>query len=226
MRRALSIALCITLALASGFAHANPLSLIGETYSHWKERLFGASHASPPVVDAPASGPIRMQPGHPLRIAIDRKSPEREFSKGASHFRRIELAEPIEHAAVRVQVVAQRKHEGRGHDVFKPLLYGLGDGDNARDPVEVKPLHLDIRPFRRTRLLGCVPMENVQRLAIATAAAAVGKSYESDVRDAVKAPTPGGFYYTTDAVKVALPYAATGVVILEITEEAEAGKGC
>lgn len=205
---------------------ANPLSLISETYSHWKDRLFGADHAKPALIDAPALGPITMQPGHPQRFAIDAQAPERDFARGRSHYRVIELAEPIEHAALRVQVIPQRKHEGRGRDVFKPLLYGLGDGDNVRDPVEVKPLHLDIRPFRHTRLLGCVPMENVQRIAVATAVDTVGKSYETEVRDAVKAPTPGGFYYTTDAVKVSLPYAATGVLILEITKEDQAGKGC
>ena len=205
---------------------ANPLTLISETYSHWKDRLFGAGHATPTEIDAPAHGPITMQPGHPQRLAIDANAPERDFAKGKSHYRVIELTQPLEHVAVRVQIVAQHKHEGRGHEVFKPLLYGLGDGDNARDPVEVKPLHVDIRPFRRTRLLGCVTLENVQRIAVATAADAVGKSYESDVRDAVKAPTPGGFYYTTDAVKVMLPYAATGVLILQITKEDAAGKGC
>jgi hypothetical protein len=205
---------------------ANPLALLGETYSHWKDRLFGSDHVAPALIDAPAQGPIAMQPGHPQRFAIDAKAPARDFAKGKSYYRVIELAQPLEHAAIRVQVIAQRKHEGRGHEVFKPLLYGLGDGDNARDPIEVKPLHVDIRPFRRTRLLGCVPMENVQRIAVATAADAIGKSYESDVRDAVKAPTPSGFYYTTDAVKVKLPYAATAVLILEITKENAAGKGC
>ena len=221
------IALVVAIAACPLHAHAaNPLSLIGETYLHWKDRLFGADHAKPAQVDAPALGPIMMQPGHPQRFVIDATAPEREFSKGKSHYRIIELAQPLEHAAVRVQVVAQRKQKGRGHEVFKPLLYGLGDGDNVRDPVEVKPLHLDIRPFRRTRLLGCVPMENLQRFAVATAADSVGKSYETDVRDAVKAPTPGGFYYTTDAVKVALPYAAGGVLIIQITQEDKAGKGC
>ncbi|MFI4970388.1 MAG: hypothetical protein ACHP7D_09290 [Lysobacterales bacterium] len=214
------------IALCALPAKANPLTLIGETYSHWKDRLFGAGHAQPAVIDAPASGPVAMQPGHPQRVAIDAGAPMRDFAKGRSHYRLIELAQPLEHAAVRVQVVTRHRDEGRGREAFKPLLYVLGDGDNARDPVEVSPLHIDIRPFRRTRLLGCVTLDNVQRFAIATAADAIGKSYASDVRDAVKAPTPGGFYYTTDAVKVRLPYAATGILILEITREDAAGKGC
>jgi hypothetical protein len=46
------------------------------------------------------------------------------------------------------------------------------------------------------------------------------------VRDAVKAPTQGGFYYTTDAVKTKLPFAATGDLVLEVTREAKAGEGC
>ena len=111
---------------------ANPLTLISETYSHWKDRLFGGGHATPTEIDAPAHGPITMQPGHPQRLAIDANAPERDFAKGRSHYRVIELTQPLEHAAVRVQIVAQHKHEGHGHEVFKPLLYGLGDGDNAR----------------------------------------------------------------------------------------------
>ncbi len=221
------LALVTAMALCPLQARAvNPLSLISETYSHWKDRLFGANHVKPALIDAPALGPITMQPGHPQRFTIDSKAPERDFAKGKSHYRVVELAQPLDHVAVRVQVIAQHKQKGRGNAVFKPLLYVLGDGDNARDPVDVKPLHLDIRPFRRTRLLGCVTLENVQRIAVATAADAVGKSYETDVRDAVKAPTPGGFYYTTDAVKVALPYAATGLLIIEITQEDKAGQGC
>jgi hypothetical protein len=96
----------------------------------------------------------------------------------------------------------------------------------VRDTVEVKPLHLDIRPFRATRLLGCVTLDKTHRFAVGTASDVVGKSYESEVREAIKAPTQGGFYYATDAVKVKLPYAATGELILEVTSEPEAGKGC
>jgi hypothetical protein len=69
-------------------------------------------------------------------------------------------------------------------------------------------------------------IENVDRFVVATAPEVVGKSYESEVRDAVKAPTQGGFYYATDAVKVKLPWAATGEIVLEISAESAAGKGC
>ncbi|HEY0229813.1 MAG TPA: hypothetical protein VGC55_01060 [Dokdonella sp.] len=218
-------ALILTLAASSASA-SNPLDLIGETYSQWKERLFGSGHPTPDVVDAPASGPIAMEPGHPLRLQIVEDAPERDFSKGKSRYREIELPDELEHAVVRVQVVAEPNKKGRGNAVFKPLLYVFGEGDNLRDPVEAKPLHLDMRPFRRTRLLGCVTLDKVQRFAVATAPDTVGKSYEGEVRDAVSAPTPGGFYYTTDAVKAKLPYAETGTLILEVTAAPAAGKGC
>lgn len=110
--------------------------------------------------------------------------------------------------------------------MFKPFLYTLNADDTVRDTVEVKPLHLDIRPFRRTRLLGCATLDKVVRFAVATEPGVVGKSYESEVRDAIKAPTQGGFYYATDAVKVKLPYADTGELTLEVTRESAPGKGC
>ena len=220
-------AIVVAMALVSlQVVAANPLTVVGETWSHWKDRLFGSGHPTPATIDAPATGPISMLPGHPQRLHVDSAAPERDFSKGSSHYRLIELPDELEHAAVRIQVIAQKKAHGRGHVVFKPLLYVLGSDDKPRDPVVAQPLHLDIRPFRRTRLLGCVTLDKVQRFAVATSADAVGKSYESEVRDAIKAPSQYGFQYSTDAVKVNLPYAASGVLVIEVTGEKSAGKGC
>jgi hypothetical protein len=202
---------------------ANPLEVITETFSDWKDRLFGKPLD---VVDAPAEGTILLDPAHAVRLRIDQSAPERDFPKGKSRYRVIELPADLEHAAVRVQISALSREGAFGHEVFKPFFYPLNDDDTPRDPIEVKPLHLDIRPLRRTRLLGCVTLDKVTRFAVATMPDVVGKSYESEVREAVKAPTQGGYYYATDAVKVKLPWAATGEMVLEVTREPEAGKGC
>ena len=222
------LVLALAVVAASECSAANPLRFVSETFGDWKERLFGAPKRAVAEIDAPAEGVVALKPGERVRIAIDDHAPQRGFAKGASRYRIIELPETFEHAAVRVQVVAGRNPAGRGHAVFKPLFYVFSDpdADDVREPVEAKPLHLDIRPFRKSRLLGCVTLENVQRVAVATAADAVGKSYESEVRDAVKAPTQGGFYYATDALKVKLPYAATGTLILEVTKAEKSGAGC
>lgn len=223
--RARGVVAGVLLAIAAQAAASNPFAAIGEAFSDWKDRLFGKPAE---IADAPAEGPIALAPGHPVRVRIDRSSPERELPKGKSRYRIVELPPGIDHAALRVQVAALRREKGRGREVFKPFLYPLDEDDTARTPVEVKPLHLDIRPFKRTRLLGCVALtlDKVRRFAIATDPDIVGKSYESEVRDAVKAPTQGGFYYATDAVKVKLPWAATGELILDVTRENTAGKGC
>ncbi len=92
---------------------------------------------------------------------------------------------------MRVQIAAMPRDGAFGHEVFKPFLYTLNADDTVRDTIEIKPLHLDIRPFRSTRLLGCATLENVGRFAIATQPEVVGKSYESEVRDSIKAPTAG-----------------------------------
>lgn len=223
-RKTLFLALAV---VASGeCSAANPLHFVSETFGEWKERLFGAPKAEVPEIKAPSEGPIPLPPGTRVRIDIDAHAPERGFAKGASHYRIVELPEELEHAEVRVQVVAGRNPKGHGHAVFKPLLYVFSEGDEVRGPVEVKPLHLDIRPFRKSRLLGCAPLDKVRRFAVATSADAVGKSYESEVREAIKAPTQYGFYYSTDAVKVKLPFAATGSVILEVTKAEKSGAGC
>jgi hypothetical protein len=221
-RAALVIAL-----VTSQVALANPLSRIGETFSDWKHRLFDRGSDTPAVVDAPAEGAIALQPGQPLRFTIGSAAPERDFAKGRSRYRIIELPEELAHAAVRIQVVAQPNQKGRGNTVFKPLLYRLDGDEQVGDPVEAKPLHLDMRPFKRTRLLACVPLDKVRRFAVATTADVVGKSYESEAREALKAPTnKNGFYYSTDAVKVKLPYAATGRLIVEVSAEDAPGQGC
>jgi hypothetical protein len=220
--RALRLVLFAAVAVSAASA-ANPLSFIGETFSDWKERLFGKPHRT---VDAPAEGTIALEPGKAVRIRIGQDAPEREFPKGKSRYRIVELPEDLDHAALRVQVAALPRENAFGHEVFKPLLYLLDVNENVVGEMEVKPLHLDIRPFRRTRLLGCVTLDAAHRFAIATNPSLVGKSYESEVRDAIKAPTQGGFYYATDAVKVRLPYAASGEIVLEATKETDTGKGC
>jgi hypothetical protein len=221
--RASTLALaCLSTVSVAAFA-ANPLSAIGETFSDWKDRLFGTPTKT---LDAPADGSVALAPKQPMRVKIGKSTPERDFPKGKSHFRIVDLPAGIEHAAVRVQITAMPRDGAFGHDVFKPYLYTLNADDTVRDMIEVKPLHLDIRPFRSTRLLGCATLDHVERFALATQPGVVGKSYESEVRDSIKAPTQGGYYYATDAVKVKLPFAATGEVVLEVTQEATAGKGC
>ena len=199
---------------------ANPLRAVGETFAQWKQRLFGEGRSRPDVVDAPTAGPVVLKPGEPVRIAVGTQAPERDFPDGRSRYRIIELPAPVDAAALRVQVIARDNPDGRGNVVFKPLLYVLGDDDEVASKVEIAPMHVDIRPFRRTRLLGCAQLGKVRRFALATTPEAVGKAYEAKARNAVKAPTRGGFYYSTDAVKLRLPYAATGEVIIELAGDA------
>jgi hypothetical protein len=135
---------------------ANPLSAIGETFSDWKDRLFGKPN---PTVDAPADGTISLEAKRPMRVKINKATPERDFPKGKSRFRIVDLPAGIEHAAVRVQITAMPRDGAFGHEVFKPYFYTLNADDTVRDTIEVKPLHLDIRPFRSTRLLGCGTLE-------------------------------------------------------------------
>jgi hypothetical protein len=218
-----SLALSCLATVSVAACAANPLSAIGETFSDWKDRLFGKTN---PTIDAPTDGTVSLEPRQPTRVKISKSTPERDFPKGKSHFRIVDLPAGIGHAAVRVQITAMPRDGAFGHEVFKPYFYTLNADDTVRDTIEIKPLHLDIRPFRSTRLLGCAMLENVDRFAIATQPDSVGKSYESEVRNSIKAPTQGGYYYATDAVKVKLPFAATGEIVLEITKEPAAGKGC
>ena len=210
---------------AFGVASAGPIGFVGETFHDWKERLFGKGHPVSEVVDAPATGVVELVPGQPLRIRIGADTPQRDLAKGSSRYREIALPQMLAHASLRIQVVTQRQRK-RGNTVFKPVLYPLGKDGSPGAPITVKPLHLDIRPFRKSRLLGCVRLDAVQRFLIATDAGAVGTSYEAEVRDAVKAPTASGFYYTTDTIKARLPYAATGTVILDISAEPDAKPSC
>lgn len=205
-------------------AGGNPLSQVSETFIAWKARLFGRK--APPAHSAPARGPVPLVLMQAERIRIDQEAPERDFPAGRSRYRLVELESELAHAAVRVQVVAQKNREARGNTVFKPLLYVLDEAGVAGAAVEVKPLHIDIRPFRRTRLLGCVTLENVRRFALATSPAALGKFYVSEARGKVQAPTQGGFHYAAEPLKVFLPWVATGELIIEAIAAERAGEGC
>lgn len=212
--------LCLFLLLAAQTAFAaNP-------FVEWKERLFGAGPSAPEIKDSPADGVIVLAIDRPERLRIGSSTPMREFPQGKSRYREIELPRALENVAIRIQVIAERNDDRRGNTVFKPILYVLNDDGSVRDSRPADPLYLDIRPFKPTRLLSCISLENVRRFALATTPEAVGKSYESKARDKLSAPTSGGFFYSTDAVKVKLPYAETGEMIIELTPEKNDGGGC
>ena len=210
----------LPIALLSGAAFAaNPFTL-------WKDRLFGEKPSSPRVIRAPDEGVVVLGFDRPERILIGADAEQRDFPKGKSRFREVELAREFKNIAVRVQVIAESNPQGRGNAVFKPILYVLDDAGKVRDSTLVEPLQIDIRPFKPTRLLACVNLENVRRFAVATPASAPGKFYESKSRDKVRAASKGGFYYSTDAVKVQLPYVETGKLVIEVTRVNKKGEGC
>ena len=199
---------------------------VGETLSHWKARLFGGRYRAPAPIDAPATGPVAVDLLHPVHFLIGDNAPEKDFPKGESRYRVLELPVALDHVAVRIQVLARKNPEGQGHVVYKPILYGLDEAGGITSTHEASPLHIDIRPFRRTRLLACVPMDGVRRVAIATTPDAIGKSYDTEVREAVKAPTKGGYYCSTGPVKAGMPYSATGELVVEFTAASKHGGGC
>lgn len=213
--------ICIGLLAAMMLASC---ATIGSPFVAWKNRLFGTP--DPAIVNAPLNGVVPLEPGHPIRLMIDAVAPKRDFPEGESHYRIVELPEKFDYASLTVRVLARPSSEGRGNSVFRPIAYVLDDADKVSKTVQIKPLHLDIRPLKRTRLLACVKLKDVQRIALATPPKSIGKSYESEVRDSVKAPTKGGFYYRTDAVKVRLPYAAVGELVIEIHKQPDGESGC
>ncbi|MDC8015308.1 hypothetical protein [Tahibacter soli] len=209
-RLSLSLTAC-GLAAFAATAVAGPID--------WVSRKLGRDPAPPKtgVVKVRDPGPIALLPEQPMRFPIDDASPEAELPRGRSYYRRVELPKPVENAMVDVRVVAQDAPDGRGRTVFKPLFYVLDDEGNVRETVSVDKLALDIRPFQPTELQGCAKVKNLQRFLVATTEKDVGAAFESGARDKVSAPTKGGFYYSTDAVKVKLPYAATGELVLTVS---------
>ncbi len=205
--------------LASPVLAANPLSV-------WKKRLFGSGASEVDVVDAPVTGVIVLGLDRPQRLHVDERSPERKFATGKSRYREIELQRSFAHVALRLQVISQRNSEGHGNTTFKPVILVLNDDDSVRETKNVEPMHLDIRPFKPSRLLGCVSLENVRRFAIATTPEALGEAFTSRARSKVKAPTKGGFYYSTEPVSARLPYAESGELVIEASQEKDKGAGC
>lgn len=219
---------------SAGTAHAGWRDLISgtgkkavDTFGEWRDAMFSVIKDEEPLGPEGADLPIVPTMNVPERMAITPLSPKASFPEGDSHYRMIELSREFAHIAVRLRVMAVPNPNGRGNSVFKPVLYVLDDAEQVRDKHIVDPLLLDMQPFKRTRLLACTSLENVRRFAIATPAKAVGSFYETASRGKVKAPkTSYGFYYSTESIKVKLPYAQTGELVIEVTEEASAGAGC
>ncbi|MFZ2236723.1 MAG: hypothetical protein WBP11_15550 [Dokdonella sp.] len=198
-----------------------------DTFSSWRDRMFSVIRDDEPLADANSNLPIVPTMNVPERFVISTQSPQRAFPEGESRYRLIELSRTYAHVAVRLRVMAVPNPDARGNSVFKPIIYVIGDDEQVRDSQEAEPLLIDIQPFKRTRLLACVSLENVRRFAIATPAAAVDTFYETKSRSKLEAPkTSYGFYYSTEPVKVKLPYKSTGEMVLEVTREERAGAGC
>jgi hypothetical protein len=210
----------LALVLSAGSASAN------NPFVAWKERLFGARPAHSPVREAADDGVVVLGVDRPELLRILGDSEQRAFPGGRSRYREIELQREFEHVTLRIQVLASANPHGRGNAVFKPVIYLLDDRGEVRASKSVEPLYLDIRPFRRTRLLACVPLEKVRRFALATPASALGTSYESKLRDKVSATSKNGFYYATDPIKVNLPYIETGDLIVEVVRSNRGDEGC
>lgn len=207
------------LAWASIATAANPFVV-------WKERLFGDKQDQVPIHDSEPNGVVVLGLDRPERIVIGKDADELEFPDGKTRYREVELQREMAHVALRIQVIAEPNPQGRGNAVFKPVVHILDDKGKVQGSKVVEPLYLDIRPFRPTRLLGCVSLEKVRRFALAASPKSVGKNYESKSRDKVKASSKGGFFYATEPVNVSLPYVDTGVMVVEISPASAKDKGC
>ncbi|HET9032359.1 MAG TPA: hypothetical protein VFN25_05570 [Dokdonella sp.] len=216
---AIGLALVCMIAMPGSAQAVNP-------FTAWKDRLFGEQPSKPRPKKAPEHGVVLLGLDRAERVVIVPDSEQRKFPKGKSRYREIELQREFKHVAVRIQVIADSNPNGRGNAVFKPVLYVLDDNGKVTDSTIVEPLEIDIRPFKPTRLLACVNLENVRRFAVATPSSAPGKFYESRSRDKLKASSKGGYYYSTDAVKVRLPYLETGEFVIEVSRVNKKGEGC
>lgn len=202
-------------------------AIAANPFVQWRDRLFDVTPTDPPLANVGSDESLVLGWRRPQRFLIDGKSPEGDFPPtGRSHYRLIELPREVDHVAIRLQVLTTNQRGQRGNTMFKPIIHVWSDDGHPRPLIEVKPLLVDIRPFRRTRLLACITLDHVRRFAVATDPSLVGKYFESAVRDKVEAPTSYGFYYSTGPVKLNLPYALFGEMVIEATPEKKSGEGC
>lgn len=212
--------------LLSIVACGHGIAFAGNPLAEWTQRLFGGRSDAPRVPLAPAEGVIVLDLERPERIRIDAQAEQRDFPKGRSRYRELELPREYAHVAVRLQVISRPNPAGRGNAAFKPILYVLEDDGSVRESRDAEPLQIDIRPFKPTRLLACIPVDKVRKLALATPSSAVGQFFQSSARDKIKAPSKGGFYYETNSIKSNLPYVDTGELVVEIVRAGGKGQGC
>lgn len=202
------------------------VAIAGNPLAEWTDRLFGGLADGSKVKLAPAEGVVVLGLNRPERVRVGTEADKHDFPKGNSRYRELELPREYEHVAVRLQVIAKPNPAGRGNTAFKPIIYVLDDDGSVRESKDAEPLQIDIRPFRPTRLLACIPLEKARRLVLATPSSANGEYFQSKSREKIKAPSKGGFYYETNTIKANLPYVDTGELIVEVVRAEGKGGGC
>ncbi|HET8899455.1 MAG TPA: hypothetical protein VFN09_11855 [Rhodanobacteraceae bacterium] len=165
-----------------------------------------------------ATGAYVLAPGKQVRVQIGSTSPVASVDGASIRYQRIKLPTLLKHARIEVRVTTQRHKTSPRFTILAPQAVLL-DGDGEIVAVRpLQPLALDIEPFRRTQLHGCIEVDNLAGFLLATDPSRVGDRYEFEAR-----PKPGshpdrGFYSARSTMRVFMRYADSGELLLRVVD--------
>jgi hypothetical protein len=196
--------------------HAGPLD--------WLHRKKAAKPPPARVADN-ADTPIALAPGTEVRVPIDAASPVAKLGDDDIRYLRFTLTQPLPHARIEVRVTTQRHSSSPRFTVLAPQLVILDGDGGIRKAEPLQPLSLDIEPFRRTELHGCMRVDDLGSFLVATDPSHVGRRYEFNARAKTASHPDHGFYSVQAPMNVFLMYADSGEVLLRVVADAD-GEDC
>lgn len=183
----------------------------------WLHRKLAAEEPVVPMAALDEDRIVRLEPGEEVRAHFDDTLPTARVRGKEVRYLRFGLPEALEHARIEMEVTTQRHSGNPRFTVLAPQLVLLDRGGDIERIVPVQPLVLDIEPFRRTRLHGCVDARELRGFLVATDPDHVGRRYEFNASPNNVARAPDrGFGTPRQSIRVFMHYADAGDVLLRV----------
>lgn len=202
----------------SGIAAAGPVD--------WFRDLFREPKSVPVKISSVNEAPIALRPGKALQLRLDSLAPEFEFADGASRYRRITLTRPLDKAVIRFRVLTQHHEASPRFTALAPELHILNDSGLIRESMPVRPLKLNIAPFRPAELRGCLQVDHLRSFLLAADTDQVDRRYRYNARTRSASYPQRGFYRSDAPINVSLTYAGVGELVLRVLPASKAAALC
>ena len=182
----------------------------------WLHRKLAVEEPEVPLVSTGDDSIVRLEPDEEVRAHFDDALPVAHIDGKEVRYLRFGLPEVLGHARIELEVTTQRHSGNPRFTVLAPQVVILDRGGGVRRVAPVQPLLLDIEPFRRTRLHGCVDAHELRGFLVTTDPDHVGRRYEFDARPSTARVPDRGYGTSRQPIRVFMHYADAGDALLRV----------